>query len=281
MKNDSIYVSNQPLAETRKIWHQALARAAVFSNPEKSASPSMTSLGKVTAAPVYARTHPHPITPRPWTASPSDSKISVPPVNVHRQLSARKVYAGQYRQQRSTARINAVVMIEDVFTMENGAIELISPATPWQHVRTVGEDIVATELIVPEGHEIRPIDQGAMLAAGVIESRGRSQSPVLPLSPPESELIEPGNEVEPGPDHRVQLTRSVRLFEPMGCRSNRSSSGRRRPGTTLLKPFCPPQPEFRSGFYQRRSIGRNKGFFNHRARCHRPRGCSRRCHKTR
>jgi len=59
------------------------------------------------------------------------------------------------------------VMIEDVHYVSDDEVELILPATPWQHVRTIGEDIVATELILPEGHQVRPIDQGAMLATGV------------------------------------------------------------------------------------------------------------------
>jgi len=50
---------------------------------------------------------------------------------------------------------NAVIMIEDVNIMrEHGTpgehIEITAPATPWQHVRVIGEDIVATELILPE-----------------------------------------------------------------------------------------------------------------------------------
>jgi putative molybdopterin biosynthesis protein len=55
---------------------------------------------------------------------------------------------------------NAVVMIEDVHYISDDEVELHHPATPWQHVRTIGEDIVATELILPEGHQVRPIDRG-------------------------------------------------------------------------------------------------------------------------
>jgi len=66
---------------------------------------------------------------------------------------------------------DAVVMIEDVHPLEDGRVEIMSAVPPWQHVRTIGEDIVVTELILPTGQKIRPIDQGAMLATGVQKVR--------------------------------------------------------------------------------------------------------------
>lgn len=92
---------------------------------------------------------------------------------------------------------DAVVMIEDVYYVSDDEIELTMPATPWQHVRTIGEDIVASELILPEGHTIRPIDQGAMLATGVTEINIR-RPPKVQVLPVGSELIQPGQAVLPG-----------------------------------------------------------------------------------
>ena len=46
------------------------------------------------------------------------------------------------------------------------SVEIRDAATPWQHVRLVGEDIVATEPLLPRGHTLRPYDIGALLAAG-------------------------------------------------------------------------------------------------------------------
>ena len=42
-------------------------------------------------------------------------------------------------------------------------------AVPYQHVRSIGEDISATELLLPEGHRLRPFDVAACAAAGVVE----------------------------------------------------------------------------------------------------------------
>jgi putative molybdopterin biosynthesis protein len=80
---------------------------------------------------------------------------------------------------------------------DNGEAEIIKAVTPWKHVRTIGEDIVVTELIIPEGHCIRPIDQGAMLGANVTKVKVRKKPSVIVL-PTGSELVQPEQPVEPG-----------------------------------------------------------------------------------
>jgi putative molybdopterin biosynthesis protein len=72
------------------------------------------------------------------------------------------------------AGCDAVIMVEDVNLVDDGhsagaRCEILAPAAPWQHIRAIGEDVVATEIILPEGHRIRPQDMGALLAAGVME----------------------------------------------------------------------------------------------------------------
>ncbi len=45
------------------------------------------------------------------------------------------------------AGTNAVIMIEQVQTLDGGTrVQIESGAYPWQHVRKVGEDIVATQM---------------------------------------------------------------------------------------------------------------------------------------
>ena len=43
-------------------------------------------------------------------------------------------------------------------------IELMAPIAPWHHVRAMGEDIVATELVLPGGKTLTPVDLGAIAA---------------------------------------------------------------------------------------------------------------------
>jgi putative molybdopterin biosynthesis protein len=73
----------------------------------------------------------------------------------------------------------------------------LKPATPWQHVRLVGEDIVATELIISENHVIRPVDMAAMIASGHTTVMVRRR-PVVSIIPTGTELVEPGSKLKKG-----------------------------------------------------------------------------------
>ncbi len=64
---------------------------------------------------------------------------------------------------------NAVIKIEDVVPRADGSLRIEAPAFPWMHVRRIGEDIVATELLLPQNHRISPYDVGALLTAGIWE----------------------------------------------------------------------------------------------------------------
>ncbi len=92
---------------------------------------------------------------------------------------------------------NAVIMIENVYPSDGGRIAIQQAAAPWQHVRLVGEDIVATEPLLPRGHRIRPFDIGALLAAGHVTLPVMPR-PTVAIIPTGSELIEPGSEALPG-----------------------------------------------------------------------------------
>ncbi|SLM31542.1 MoeA2 [Desulfamplus magnetovallimortis] len=90
---------------------------------------------------------------------------------------------------------NAVIMIEHlnvIDSVKNGSsngssIEINSPAFPWQNVRKMGEDIVATELIFPRGHKITSYSLGALIAGGVFRVSVKKKPKVL-IIPTGSEL---------------------------------------------------------------------------------------------
>mgnify|MGYP003761431503 FL=1 len=92
---------------------------------------------------------------------------------------------------------DSVIMVEDLIETTPLEVAIISPARPWQHVRTVGEDIVATELVLPENHKIRAFDLGALLAAGVTQVMVR-RKPKVAIIPTGDELILPGTTPEVG-----------------------------------------------------------------------------------
>jgi len=96
------------------------------------------------------------------------------------------------------AGADAVVMIEDVQGEIGEVIELIEPASPWQHVRLAGEDLVATELVLPSGHRLRAADLAALLSCGVreVSVRRRPRVVVLPTGDELVDALAPSAEQE-------------------------------------------------------------------------------------
>ncbi len=84
---------------------------------------------------------------------------------------------------------DAVIMIEAVQVLGDERICIEAPAFPWQHVRRIGEDIVATELLFPRHHRITPICLGALLTAGIFSVSVKRKPRVL-IIPTGSELVD-------------------------------------------------------------------------------------------
>lgn len=77
------------------------------------------------------------------------------------------------------------------------AIRIRAAVTPWKNIRAMGEDIVATQLILPAGHALRPVDLGAIAASGH-DRVTVSRRPKVAIIPTGSELVPIGSEVTPG-----------------------------------------------------------------------------------
>ena len=96
---------------------------------------------------------------------------------------------------------NAVIMIEHVQVMDNNRIQIEAPAFPWQYVRKMGEDIVATELLFPRNHQITPYCVGALLSGGIFTVSVRRKPKIL-IIPTGSELVDwqktPVDALKPG-----------------------------------------------------------------------------------
>jgi putative molybdopterin biosynthesis protein len=84
---------------------------------------------------------------------------------------------------------DAVIMIEQVNELDADRVAIEKPAFPWQYVRRMGEDIVATELLFPRNHRITPYCIGALLSGGIFEVAVRRKPKVL-IIPTGSELVD-------------------------------------------------------------------------------------------
>ena len=71
---------------------------------------------------------------------------------------------------------DAVIMIEKIQTVGDDRIRIEAPAFPWQHVRKMGEDIVATELLYPRGHTVTPYCVGALISRRYLSGAGEKKT---------------------------------------------------------------------------------------------------------
>ncbi|MCD6425772.1 MAG: molybdopterin biosynthesis protein [Anaerolineales bacterium] len=103
---------------------------------------------------------------------------------------------------------DAVIPIENVEPLsENGgtasdprqpnAIQVRAAVSPWTHVREMGEDMVATQLVLPQGHKLKPVDLGAAAGAGY-DTLDVARKPKVAVIPTGTELVYPGEPLQAG-----------------------------------------------------------------------------------
>jgi putative molybdopterin biosynthesis protein len=92
---------------------------------------------------------------------------------------------------------DSVIMIEDVIEKGDGSIQILHAAYPYQHVRQIGEDIVATEMLLTSKHKIRPMDIGALVSGGITMVPVYSK-PKVGIIPTGSEIVDDISQVREG-----------------------------------------------------------------------------------
>ncbi|MBI1811820.1 MAG: molybdopterin biosynthesis protein, partial [Nitrospirae bacterium] len=204
-----LYLETTPLNEAIEKWLRRLeSQGFLKAFPGEKVMVS-ESLGRITAEPVTAR-----------LSSPfyHSSAMDGYAVKYQETFGASETSPKKLKLIEQTVYVdtgdpmpdgfNAVIMIEDVnvissrFTVHGSQdtdeyIEITEPATPWQNVRVIGEDIVATELILSENHRIRHVDTGAMLAGGYVDINVR-RKPKVVIIPTGTEIVEPGTNFKKG-----------------------------------------------------------------------------------
>jgi molybdenum cofactor synthesis domain-containing protein len=160
----NIYLNMKTLDTARAIWSEATQ--SLRTATEEVAS--HLALHRVTAQPVVAlRSVPHyhgaAMDGIAVKAQETFAASDAQPLRLVLGVNAFAVDTGDVLPPAS----DAVIMIEQVESIDARQVEIRAPAFPWQHVRKVGEDIVAGELLLPQQHRLRPADLGALLAAGL------------------------------------------------------------------------------------------------------------------
>jgi putative molybdopterin biosynthesis protein len=116
---------------------------------------------------------------------------------------------------------DAVVMREHVHVDDGRRAEVRGAVPPYQHVRTIGEDVSATELLLPEGHRLRPVDVAAAAAAGAVDVLVRRR-PVVAVLPTGDEIRPVGTDPAPGVILDTNSLMLAAQAEAAGCEAWRS-----------------------------------------------------------
>ena len=146
-------------------------------------------MGRITAEPVWAKLsapHYHAAAMDGYAVLASDTRHATEtrPLQLKLDTQAIPVNTGD----PLPPQMDAVVMIEHVQHIDASAIEIRAAVAPWHHVRMMGEDMVASELVLPINHQIRPVDLGAIAGCGhhAVTVRRRPQVTIIPTG---SELV--------------------------------------------------------------------------------------------
>ena len=193
---NSPFIRDVPAARALEAWRSARDAAGCPARLPAVRARLEDAAGRVTAEPVWAaRSSP------PFDAAGMDG-IAVRAADTLGASETAPVYLapGAYdvvdTGDPMPAGRDAVVMREHVHYTD-GSAELRAAVPPYQHVRSIGEDVSAAELLLPEGHRLRAVDLAAAAAAGATELLVRRQ-PVVAVLPTGDEVRPIGTQTGPG-----------------------------------------------------------------------------------
>jgi putative molybdopterin biosynthesis protein len=205
-----MYLHDIPLPEAIARFESALVSENLWGMLEVEEIPlNETALQRTLAEPVWAKLsspHYHAAAMDGFAirARETNGAMLTNPVTLH--IGAQAIYVDTGDPLPDWA--DAVIPVENVEPLDvegnptpkiqkSHSIRIRAGITPWRHVRPMGEDIISTQLVLPAGHTLRPVDLGAIAASGHSQVRV-TRRPRVAILPTGSELVPIGNEVNPG-----------------------------------------------------------------------------------
>ena len=198
MAKRNLYLKTTPVEEAGKKYMQALEDAGCL-KPQAEIIDTYESLDRITAEAVFAK-----------CCSPLFNAAAMDGIAVKSAETAGASEERPLTLEAGTdykvidtgdpikAPFDAVVMAEDVTEEAGSDRVMITRSVPgWQHVRPIGEDIAAGEMLLPSHHKIRPVDIGVLLAGGILEVKSFNK-PQVSVIPTGTEIIKPHENPEEG-----------------------------------------------------------------------------------
>ncbi len=198
-----IYLNMKTLEAAQSIVSRIAARHLPLST-ETAAVPD--SVGRTLAEPVFARLS----SPAFHSAAMDGIAVNAEDTYGAAEYDPKILTEGENAFYVNTGNMlpentNAVIMIEHVNISEDGRITVEAPAYPWRHVRKVGEDIVATELLFPTNHVVTPYCIGALLSGGLFKVNVQRKPKIL--------IIPTGSELADVSDTDIETMQPGRIIE--------------------------------------------------------------------
>lgn len=197
----NIYLRTIPIPDALALVMGALERGKLVG---VESVPVEEALGRITARPVMARLS----SPTYHCAAMDGIAVKAETTYAAREGSPVTLLPGTGFGMVNTGQplpkgMDAVVMIEHVVFGDDGSASLEASVAPWTHVRRIGEDIVATELVLPRRRKLTAYDLGALLSCGVWEVAvyERVRMAVIPTG---DEVLDYTTQPEPGPGQVVE-----------------------------------------------------------------------------
>ncbi|HET7047781.1 MAG TPA: molybdopterin biosynthesis protein [Solirubrobacteraceae bacterium] len=192
----SPFLRDVPLQVAQSEWRRACVAAGCPARLETETVAVDDAIGRVTAEPIWALRSSPPFDCAAMDGIAVRAAETVGASESRPLLLEPESFAVLDTGDPLPESFDAVVMREHVHYDDRRA-ELRAAVAPYQHVRSIGEDISATELLLPAGHRMRPVDAAAAAAAGVTEIRSRRR-PIVAILPTGDEMRPIGSELEPG-----------------------------------------------------------------------------------
>ncbi|HRJ74899.1 MAG TPA: molybdopterin biosynthesis protein [Anaerolineales bacterium] len=210
----SVYLHDIPLNQAQAKFQEALQSADLWRVLSIEEIPlDENALGRVTAEAVWAQIsspHYHASAMDGFAVRAEDTIGAQPSNPIQLSVNSNQLLKTEYVDTGDPLPdwANAVIPIENVESLDEknqitsairkpSSIRIRASITPWSHVRPLGEDIVATQLVLPAGHILRPVDLGAIAASGH-QTIKVSRKPKVAILPTGSELVPIGSKLKSG-----------------------------------------------------------------------------------
>ena len=206
----SVYLHDIPLKDAKAIFQSALEGAGLWRILGTETIPlDENTSGRVLAESIWAKIsspHYHASAMDGFAVRALDTVGALPSNPITLQVGPCACYLDT--GDALPDNFDAVIPIEYVESLDTlggitkvirkpVSIRIRAAVTPWSHVRPMGEDIVKSQLVLSAGQVLRPVDLGAIAAAGYHEVK-TSRPPRVAILPTGTELVPLGSTLKAG-----------------------------------------------------------------------------------